>query len=70
MSNQLAIEVLQKRRVELLKDRQQAWIETGKKILEVEDALRELGECIPKDPEHVFVYDDESPDYIKQSIES
>jgi len=33
-------------------------------------ALSEMGEFIPKEPQHAFIYDDESPDYIRTSIEN
>lgn len=70
MSNKLAIEVLQNRRAELVKEREKIWTEIGKKILEIDEALSGLGEYVPVEPEHKFIYDDESPDYIKQSIEA
>lgn len=68
MSNQLAIEVLQKRLEELVKEREKIWADYGKRICEIDMALQGLGEWTHKaDPQYTAVYDDESPHYIKSS---
>lgn len=71
MSNARVIETLQKKRVELEQEREKMWQEITATIYEIDATLADLlGELTPKEPVHVAIYDDETSDHIKGSIEN
>jgi hypothetical protein len=65
--NQLAIETLEKKLAELIDLRSKAIHDYNAKISALQRSILELGGTIENIPSLAFVYDDESPDYIKSS---
>jgi len=69
MNNQLAIQLLLNNRSKLVSQKARMLERLNSEISELEKAIEELSGKKVWEIESVVIYDDESPDYIKSSIE-
>ncbi len=69
MSNQIAIETLQQKRQQLLLEKETFLGRIDAEINSIEAVIETLSGKKVWETEPSTVYDDESPDYIKSSIE-
>lgn len=68
MSN-IAVETLLKQRQQLLDERQKMWERYAKEIDDIDVAIEAINGKKSHETTSEFHYDDEHPDYIKQSQE-
>lgn len=69
MSNQLSIEILEKKRQELLLEKEAFLGKINVQINAIEASIEQLSGKRVWSDEPPLVYDDNNPDYIKSSIE-
>jgi hypothetical protein len=69
MSNNIAIEALNQKRKELLIEKEAFLSRINPEINSIETAMEKLSGKKMTELESEFLYDDESPEYIKSSIE-
>ena len=67
-NNQVVIDTLIKKRDQLIVQRDEAWSKFKEQIDEIEDALDTLaGKQVWRTQFNLVAYDDENPDYIKNT---
>jgi hypothetical protein len=69
MNNELAIETLQHKRQQLLLEKETFLSRINAEINSIESSIESLSGKKVWETEPAMVYDDENPDYIRQSLE-